>query len=97
MTPQQAALILTVSIDGLSRDDVLTAFRAAVKRNHPDVSAEYHVGIDKLIRARKILLEFIDKGGGQPLPACGGCGGTGRVSGRFGSVTCPRCGGKGHR
>ena len=97
MNAKEAAAILGVpTLKGVTHNDVSFAFARAVKLAHPDTGGiEGSIeALDKAKKARDVLREFIDKGGGE-VTTCGGCGGKGYIDGRFGHKTCPRCGGLG--
>lgn len=88
-----AAHVLGLELEGLTTEDVRTAFRNFVKTAHPDVgggNAEAAVLITNAANARNLLVAWIDS---LPADECS-CKGTGfvRTGGAFGTVKpCPRC------
>lgn len=83
-----------------TREEVIAAWRRAVKAAHPDADpSEFRKGdLAALGEARDLLVSMI----GTPDPynstekkRCLVCGGTGRVYGNFAVAACSACGGTG--
>lgn len=77
-------------------EEVQTAYRAAVKANHPDTAAAVTGQLIAVLQeARDVLLEALKSPGGTP--PCAQCAGVGKIRGRFGLQTCEGCSGTGDR
>lgn len=93
----RAILGLDNTASSLTEEIVVTAWRAAVKHNHPDMSPDAKASnlhtIDQLTKAKKTLLDSLN---GADF-ACGTCGGSGKVRGRVGLRECATCKGTGDK
>lgn len=81
------------SLQGITREGVIQAWRGVMRDNHPDVSRVDHAAAAERIKeaadSRQILLRWLEQ---QPKEDCQTCGGSGSVrSGLFSSKPCPKC------
>lgn len=83
---------LSVDIDTVTDEEVTAAYRAEMRRSHPDVTDLPYDDVAMLIRsaqaARSLLLVWIHD---RPKP-CDLCNGTKRVGAGFAGAPCPKCG-----
>lgn len=95
----RAMLGLDKAVPALTEEIVVTAWREAVKRSHPDTApakndpARIVWTVDALTTAKKTLLDSLS---GADF-ACGTCGGSGKVRGKVGLRQCATCKGTGDK